>query len=228
MPMTVQQIRDAIHRVNPYDGFATTDYPDDVSGWGSHELFFSQMIAELTERCGREEREPVIVEVGTWKGASAIHMASLLEATGFAGGIVCVDTWLGALEFWTDVHDATRYKALGLKNGYPTVYYQFLANVVRHGVADRIVPFPVTSPIAARWFAKKEIRPDLVYIDASHDEPDVMADLVAWWPLVQGTGTLFGHDYNWVHPAVDKFAAAHGLRVELAKFGSHWVYRESA
>ncbi len=50
---------------------------------------------------------------------------------------------------------------------------------------------------------------DFVYIDASHDEPSVAADLRAWFPKVKRGGWIGGDDLTSSHPgvqlAVDKF-----------------------
>ena len=149
-----------------------------------------------------------------------------MERAGLPGGVLGVDTWLGSLEFWTDKDDASRYGSLELRHGYPTVYYQFLANIKRRGLQRRVVPFPQTSAIAARWLAQRGARAELIYVDASHDEPDVAADLAGYWPLVAPGGVLFGDDYDWdsVKAAVDAFAAANGLRVERRAI--QWLLRK--
>ena len=66
--------------------------------------------------------------------------------------------------------------------------------------------------IGARWFAKENIKADLIYIDASHDYEDVRVDLEAYWPLLNEGGVIFGDDYNehqWpgVVEAVNEFFA---------------------
>jgi len=46
---------------------------------------------------------------------------------------------------------------------------------------------------------------DLVFIDASHTEEHVKADIEAWYPLVKKDGILCGHDYgNKLEPSVKK------------------------
>ncbi|NJO30621.1 MAG: hypothetical protein HC874_26075 [Richelia sp. SL_2_1] len=105
----------------------------DIQGWNSDSTIFPEMIKEVEPK--------LIIEVGTWKGASAIHMASLVKFLNLDTKIVCVDTWLGALEMWTDREDKDRYLSLGLNLGYPTVYYQFLYNVIESGFGDIISPF---------------------------------------------------------------------------------------
>ena len=64
-------------------------------------------------------------------------MAGALKAHGIASAIICVDTWLGTFDVWENpkIRDS-----LALKHGYPTLYYQFLANVVKSGYSNRAYP----------------------------------------------------------------------------------------
>ena len=64
--------------------------PTKPDGWNSTHPIFAELVAPLFA--------PVIIEVGTWHGKSAIEMAKHMQGQ---GNIYCVDTWLGALEFWT-------------------------------------------------------------------------------------------------------------------------------
>lgn len=174
-----------------------------------------------------EETKPtLIVEVGTWKGASALQMAKVTRAAALPTQILCVDTWLGALEFWTDQNDPERYSSLRLRNGYPNVYYQFLANVCHKGFQDRIVPFPQTASIASLWLRYYGMKPEMIYIDASHEEEDVYQDLCNYWGLVNANGVLFGDDYSWdgVRLAVDRFAAEERRTLEF--IADKWVLRK--
>ncbi|MGH8597034.1 MAG: class I SAM-dependent methyltransferase, partial [Gammaproteobacteria bacterium] len=177
---------DAIDSLRPdLDGFNSLAWPLDLSGWGSDAPLFKQLIEEMRPR--------LIIEVGTWKGASAIHMARICDQLGIATRIVCIDTWLGAYEFISAGDDARDLKKV---LGYPNIYYQFLANVVQTGHERRIIPFPQTSLIAARYLWHHQIRADLIYIDGSHDYDDVAADIRAYWPLLRRGGVLFGDDYE--------------------------------
>jgi hypothetical protein len=172
--------------------------PPDITGWNGESPIFAQFI-DIT-------KPSRIIEVGTWKGQSAITMGLHLRRIGQKCTITCVDTWLGALEFWEWLA-ATPERNLMQKHGFPQVYYQFLSNVIHQGLQDVILPFPTTSLIAARYFARKNIQAELIYIDGSHDEPDVLADLRAYYPLVTPGGILFGDDFSWesVKNAVSKF-----------------------
>ena len=195
-------VRDLIHAVDPYNDLDVSGHVLDLQGWGSKDQIFRDAITEV--------RPSLILEVGTWKGASAIHMATIAQELGLPDvEICCVDTWLGALEFWFDHKDPDRYKSLQLINGFPSVYYTFLKNVAALGHGSTITPFPTTSAIAARFFVERGVTFDLIYIDASHDYEDVRDDILSYWPLVKPGGMLIGDDYGgwWkgVTRAVDEF-----------------------
>ena len=211
-PMTL------LHAVNPYEGFDHTLYPDDRHGWGGDSPAFRELITAL--------RPALIIEVGTWKGASALEMADILKELGIPGRIICIDTWLGALEFWCDQSDPDRFGSLKLRHGFPTVYYQFLANVCHQGSQDCIIPFPQTSATGALWLRCHGITSPLVYIDASHEEEDVFSDLVDYWEIVAPGGVLFGDDWSWdgVRLAVERFAAR--VSVPISFNADKWMLKK--
>lgn len=209
-----------VHTINPYANFPLKDYPPDLTGWHSDDPIFDQLIKEV--------RPVLIVEVGCWKGASTLHMANRLFFNGLhTSRLFCVDTWLGSLEFWTRRDDPERYQALKCEHGFPTVYRQFLANVLHQNREDMVIPFPNTSEIAARWFADAEFKSDLVYLDASHDYRDVMADLCEWTHNVRDGGVIFGDDWQAfpdVAMAVKDYTKEQDLPLETV--GNKWVIRK--
>ena len=156
-----------------------------AEGWNSDHDVFRQIVSRYDT--------PTIIEIGSWHGASAITMAKALKY-GF-GKIYCVDTWLGALEFWT-THKDTPERDLMLRNGYPQVYYHFLACVQAAGVDRFITPVPMPSIMAARWFANEKVTADVIYVDGSHEYEDVKADIIAYLPLLKLGGTMFGDDFS--------------------------------
>lgn len=177
--------------------------PLDLQGWNSDSKIFDELIIDV--------KPNIIIEVGTWKGRSAIHMANVIKANNLNCRIYCVDTWLGALEFWTS-HKDTPERNLLQKNGYPQIYYQFLSNVVHNKCQDIILPFPNTSTCAAKYFAKQNITPQLIYIDGSHEYEDVIRDLEMYYSLLSPGGMMFGDDYynfNGVQKAVGEFRSNH-------------------
>jgi hypothetical protein len=184
-----------IHARSPYKSFdpEKLGLRLDLQGWNSKAPIFAELLAEI--------RPQVIIEVGTWKGASAIHMARTAKSIGLDCKIICVDTWLGSLEFWDRANnpafaDFDRYGALKLRHGFPNVYYQFLANVVICEVQDYIVPFPQTSQIAAEFFKMKDLKANLIYLDGSHEEKFVVQDIIDYLPLRAEGGIIFGDDFD--------------------------------
>lgn len=215
------------HTVNPYKDFPLKDWTVDITGWHSEDPVFERLITEL--------RPNIVVEVGTWKGASALNMARLLRQNGLhTSRICCVDTWLGSLEFWTSRDDQERYGSLMLKHGYPQVYYQFLANVLHSQVEDVIIPFPVPSSLAANWFKlANEATPgflaDLIYLDASHEYRDVIADITMWWDNLRSGGVMFGDDYQTfkgVRDAVNAFVYDRDLETQFSMEENKWVIKK--
>jgi hypothetical protein len=207
-----------LHQTNPYEGFDLRCYAPDLHGWGSRSPAFRELIVQTKPR--------LIVEVGTWKGASALEMAAVIRELGLSTQILCIDTWLGALEFWTDQNDPERYLSLQLRHGYPTVFYQFLANVCHQGFQDRIVPFPQTASVAASWLRYYGISADMIYLDASHEEEDVYLDLFNYWDSLCANGILFGDDYSWdgVRLAVNRFANEQGRQISF--IADKWILRK--
>lgn len=213
--------RDLLYTTDIYAGFDQSQFPEDqVHGWGGHPGFFLQMLLASQNAL---KQSPLVIEVGSWKGKSAIAMAKSLDR--FASPdveVLCIDTWLGATEFWEKKDDKKRYLALDLKNGYPQVYYHFLANVVRERAMHRIVPFPQTSTNAARFLMRHGVKAGAIYIDGSHEYVDVGDDLNNFYPLLAEGGVIFGDDYcpYWkgVIDAVNEFADIHDLKL------SHWTY----
>ena len=210
-----EDLMEAIHGLDVYKGLDFGRYPCDLKGWGGDSPAFAELVAEV--------RPSLIIEVGTWKGASAISMAEAAAHLGLGTKILCVDTWLGALEFRMDRHDAERFQALECRHGYPQVYYRFLANVCHRGHQDRIIPFPLDSASAALWLMSHGIKAGLIYIDGSHEEEAVYQDLLDYRELLAPGGRIFGDDWDWagVRAAVSTFADDH--RLSISHRHDKWV-----
>lgn len=171
---------------NIYNGLELL--PVDVTGWNFKHDIFNDLVKQTMPK--------VIIEVGTWKGGSAIKMANYCKQLRLDTKIYCVDTWLGAYEFWTYLND-TDERDLMLRNGYPQVYYQFLSNVVHSGVKDFIYPVPLPSSTGWKVLEYLGVKADLIYIDGSHEYDDVKADILNYRKLLTDKGVIFGDDYGW-------------------------------
>ncbi|SMF42512.1 Methyltransferase domain-containing protein [Azospirillum oryzae] len=201
------QIRNRIFEQSPYEGFDVNAYT--FSDRTESHPIFRHVISQI--------KPSLLIEVGTWKGASAVHMAGLCKEYGVDNAeIVCVDTWLGSSEMWADKtpNGYWGFHSLGLKNGYPTIYYQFLANVVLKGVSDIITPFPISSSGAAVFLKALGIKADVIYIDGGHSYQEAKADIEAYWPLLRVGGVMIGDDYHEDAPGVIRAVTEFGELID--------------
>jgi len=191
---------------DPLAGFPT-DLSTDLQGWHSQHGYLTRAIQEVRPR--------IIIEVGVWKGASAVTMAHEIKRLELDSVVIAIDTWLGSSEhyLWEKF-----IPDLDFEFGYPRLYRKFAANVVNEGLTEQMVPLPLDSINALQLLKAKNIHPDVLHIDAGHDYMSVMADLKAWWPQLADSGALIGDDYfrpligkgKWpeVRQAFDEFFAA--------------------
>jgi len=214
----MKELMQALSIEDPYEGFNVDDHPGDLQGWNSYHPNFEMMLGTYKPR--------IVVEVGTWKGASAIHMADLAKRMGLDCSFICVDTWLGGIEHR---RHQMYYDSLRTKHGYPQLFHTFLSNVLRAGAQDSIIPFPNTSTTAGRWLKERHVSPGLVYIDGSHDTEDVFADLSVWFDILSVGGAVFGDDYSYpsVAQGIQMFAKINNLHVDVLSCNTQWVIRKT-
>ena len=184
------RVRDEIVRKlwrgeDPFLSSRSGDAAPDLQGWGSQHHYLTEAIDTL--------RPTIIVEIGVWKGASVVSMASRLRDLAIDGVVIAVDTWLGSWDHW--LQDQW-FRDLHLLEPAGGMFAGFLRNVRSVGLEDYIVPLPVDSLNAAQVLRLFNIFPDVVHIDAGHDHAAVLADIGQWWPLLQPGGLMIGADYR--------------------------------
>lgn len=201
-------VREALYACDPYIDLPFR-YEKDLQGWGSTSSVFSSVISEL--------KPGLIVEVGTWKGASALHMASICRAQKLATEIVCIDTWLGNWQAWSRSEGVGSREDLKIHNGLPRLYYQFMSNVVAMQMQDIITPLPLTGVAGAKLFKHMNIRPPVIYIDGDHEYESVIFDLSLWLDVLAPGGVIIGDDYAWpgVRRAVTELLAKKDLDLQI-------------
>lgn len=202
----------------------------DVDGWMCPE-FAAVFEARLQALYAQRQRPLTIFEVGTWKGLSALTMCNVAKRCNIPVHLVCIDTWLGAPEFWTwGQQDPTRGLSLRCKNGYPQVYYTFLRNVVDHQHQDAVIPFPISSNEAVEVLTYHGICADIIYVDAAHEYAAVKNDLQRFWSRLETGGVMLGDDYTEQWPgviqAVDEFSTEQQRPKEV--HGVCWVISKDA
>jgi MMP 1-O-methyltransferase len=120
----------------------------------------------------------VIVEIGSWKGKSTICLG-----LGSRAGS-------GVRIFAVDPHADYRHG-------------EFKENVERAGVADLVTPVKGFSQDVVDDFHEPI---ELLFVDGSHEEADVLHDFETWVPKVVEGGTVAFHDTTW-HPGVRRVVA---------------------
>jgi len=188
-------------QVNAYSQLDVSTHEPDTHGWMDPNL--ADVVKRAVDGKSRTDRL-FIIEVGTWKGRSAIAIASTLTKLGFLDfSVLCIDTWLGAPEFWTwGMDDPTRGGSLRLVNGYPSVFTTFTKNIKKIGLDDVIIPLPLSSIQAADVLKHYGMTADVIYVDGAHEYEPVKHDISAYWPLLKVGGTMVGDDYMGCWPGV--------------------------
>jgi predicted O-methyltransferase YrrM len=178
------------YRENPLETFEPDS--DDMQGWTSTSRSFELAIKEANPK--------FIIEVGSWKGASAVHMAGLAPEA----HILCIDTWLGSPEMVSLNNNL--YDHFRRLHGWPQLYFTFISNVIRHVGRERICPLPMPSTVAAPLLRKMGVQADMIYIDGSHEYLDVARDVDDYWPLLRKGGVMLLDDYGFpgVKKAIDE------------------------
>lgn len=154
----------------------------------------------------------LIIELGSWLGASTRF---ILDNAPNAC-VIAIDHWKGSEEHFGEARYATKL---------PTLYETFLVNCWEY--KNRLIPLRMTTIEGMELVAKFNLKPDLIYVDASHDYESVMQDLVVAHRLFPNA-LLCGDDWRWSAPnahtnpagvlpvrrAVEDFAKAHNFRPE--------------
>lgn len=203
---------------SPYDSFPPAHVSSllrrkRIKGWGSTGAVFENLIRKVKPR--------TIIEVGTFLGASTIHMAELARGLGLQTQIICVDDFRG----WPGFRD--RFRDIGMVNGEVMLLYQFMQNVVYFNASQSVLPLPFSSESALEKLCEWGVLGDLIEVDAGHDFHSAWSDINRAYKILRPGGVMFGHDYftaadnKGVRRAVNLFARVNGLPVNVD--GQHWV-----
>jgi hypothetical protein len=162
----------------------TDDQPIFTADWfdATAKPVWSQFISNLP--AGR------VLEVGSYEGASACYLIAQLGARAPLE-IHCVDPWEGTANFVGGDVDMSEVEARFRRNT------GLLVERSRHPVTLEIHKGFSRMVLARLLTQKGQGYFDLVYIDGSHEAPDVLADAVLGFELLRAGGIMIFDDYLW-------------------------------
>lgn len=137
-----------------------------------------------------------ILEIGSYEGASCCYLIEKL-ATRKDVEIHCVDTWEGGIE----------HKARGMVQANMTLVEQRfhhntqLAKSKVSGNAELVIHKGFSDVLLSRLLADgKQGYFDFIYVDGSHQAPDVLCDAILGFRLLKNNGVIVFDDYLWQEP----------------------------
>lgn len=153
---------------------------------------FNRLASSLTGK------NPIIADVGSWKGCSTSILANAVKDRG--GKVYAVDHWKGNAR--TELAELAKLE---------DAYSIFEHNMRELGLWDTIVPVKKSSRVAAKTFPDGMF--DLVFLDADHRYKQVTKDILAWKSKVKIGGILCGHDcelyYSQQNPKAQELIDTH-------------------
>ncbi|WP_420466764.1 class I SAM-dependent methyltransferase [Panacagrimonas sp.] len=151
-----------------------------------------------------------VLEIGSWEGRSSCYIVDRFAAK-HPLQLFCVDTWGGGIEHgrWTMSEVESRFDrnlAIAVEQAPHPVRLRKIRCHSAAALAQLIVEF-AEPPF------------DLIYVDGSHQAPDVLTDAVLAFRLLRVGGVMIFDDYQWrmkpplgdnpltrPRPAIDAFA----------------------
>lgn len=171
----------------------------DYHGW------FSDTNAAILKQAILRIQPEVVVEIGSWLGSSAIFMGKLLKPN---AKLYAIDHWMFGS---AGVNENPEWS-----KRLPTLYQQFLSNVIHSQLTETIVPIRMLSTEAA---AALDLVVDLIYIDGAHDAESVYQDIINWFPKLSSKGEIYGDDYFHLPVQAGVQRAARQLGKQIEVFG---------
>lgn len=182
--------------------------PADVVGFNDFSDLYAAWVLGLPE-------DAVVVEVGSYLGASAIDWARIAQGDGRLTPLICIDTFTGGVpeDRFQPGFESLRdhQRAILARDGSLFPEFQRNTEPYRRWITSR----RQDSLTAAASFAPGSV--DAAFLDDDHETAHVSRELEAWWPTIKPGGTLAGHDWDWpsVREAVHRFSARVGVPIAL-------------
>ena len=210
----------------------------------NEDLYGSPLQNTVLRRLIKQSQPKMILEVGVFRGQTSTAIARLLgEMKGLHDSFVLsMDTWLLDLRFAWGATKSSKERKESLHTyfsnaevaGSSQMYFTFLSNVLHTNTSHRIIPLQTASSNGAYSLLAHKLRPDFMYIDASHSNPDVFLDYENFYAILRPGGIMAVDDVSIV-PAVKaawkRFTERHGLTPTFfgqAKDNQAWVQKPAS
>ncbi|MES2436820.1 MAG: class I SAM-dependent methyltransferase [Patescibacteria group bacterium] len=154
-----------------------------IQGWFFAEYFFADIVKNAPDGAH-------FVEVGSWKGKSAVFMAVEIANSGKRIKFDCIDHWKGSKDTYLENEDQA------VKDG--NLFEVFKENI--EPVQEYINAIDGDSAATASRYADGSL--DFIYIDAAHDYESVKRDIKAWLPKLKSDGVIAGDDFTEAFPGL--------------------------
>lgn len=164
------------------------------------------------------------LEVGSFIGSSATILGSWLRETG--GTLMCIDTWCGDINMWLLGNFSGTMRKM---DGNPVIFDHFMNAMFNNGLTETVVPFRVSSIVAARTLKVLNYDIDFVYLDSAHECGETFLELSLYYDLLPQGGVIIGDDYL-MFPAVkhdvDLFCKINNLQLNFTGEGDTWLIQK--
>lgn len=174
-----------------------------------------------------EQFKPVLperkhfLEVGSYEGRSTVWTVENMMDDG--GKIVCIDTWSGGEE----------HQVIGEPMNVVESNFDHNMDILRQKFPDRYVSKHKGKSNYALTCLSDSF--DFIYIDGSHQAPDVLTDACMAFPLLKPQGIMVFDDYMWgdsrdiLHRpkiAIDSFINIFAEHIEVMAMGYQLAVRK--
>ncbi|MGH1590373.1 class I SAM-dependent methyltransferase [Methylobacterium phyllosphaerae] len=123
-----------------------------------------------------------VVEIGSFEGRSSVWiLENLLKNPDSV--MHCIDTFEGGQEYSFEQVDG--------------LYDRFLKNIASAGGSRKVIVHRTLSIRALTNLMAANCTADFVYVDGSHEAPDVLGDLVLSFAMLKKGGVIICDDYLW-------------------------------
>jgi hypothetical protein len=140
------------------------------------------------------------VEIGVWRGRSAVFMLETIAEKAANIQLDLVDTWLGS--------DSQLFRDIFKDQDKNFIYNEMLQNLKDSGMEKHVGAIH-RMPSLEAVLLYEDASLDFVFIDGDHENGACFNDMMAWYPKIKPNGVLAGHDMsrNAVTSDVKKFCA---------------------